>query len=207
MKKKLTGVVAGAAGAALLFSGATYALWSDNATVDGGTITAGNLDVAAVGGQWQDVSDDRTDSPHGIDLATFHIVPGDTIQGTFGIDVGLEGDNMLAQFALSGGGLTGDLAAGLEATYTVLDGAGTVVASGTGGVADGISVVLASSDNPAPGSALVVPATVDSTADFTLQVDVTFDAATTGQDLVQTQAALADAGVALTQVRTGDGFN
>lgn len=207
MKKKLTGLVAGAAGAALLLSGATYALWTDDATVEGGAITAGNLDVASVEGQWKDVSDDRTDSPHGIDLADFRIVPGDTIRGSFGIDAGLEGDNMLAQLALSGGGLTGDLAAGLEAAYTVLDATGAVVASGTGGVADGISLVLASADNPEPGSALVVPATADNVADFTLQIDITFDAATSEQDLVQTQAALADAGVALTQVRTGDGFN
>src|SRR5699024_7667658 len=114
--KKLTGVVAGAAGAALLLSGATYALWTDNATVEGGTITAGNLDVAVLPpadqqSTWHDVSADRTDSPHAIDLSTFRIVPGDTITGTFGIDVGLEGDNMLANLALAGGGLTGDLAA------------------------------------------------------------------------------------------------
>ncbi|WP_410602946.1 TasA family protein, partial [Bacillus sp. SIMBA_008] len=47
MNKKLTGIVAGAAGAALLLSGGTYALWYDSAEAPGGTITAGNLDVAA----------------------------------------------------------------------------------------------------------------------------------------------------------------
>ena len=97
MNKKLTGIVAGAAGAALLLSGATYALWSDSATVDGGTIAvSGNLDVAVLESAWVDASDDRTDNPHDIDLTSFKIIPGDTIVGSFGFDVGLEGDNMLA---------------------------------------------------------------------------------------------------------------
>lgn len=198
MNKKITGLVAGAAGAALLLSGGTYALWTDAGTVDGGTITAGNLDVAVLDdAAWHDVSSDRTDSPHTIDLSTFRIVPGDTIEGTFGLDVGLEGDNMTAQLGLTDGGLTGVLADGLDVTYSLTDAADAVVASG----AAPLTVDLASGDNPVPGTALVLPAAVDGTADYTLHVSVTFDAATSDQDLTQAQAALAAAGVTLAQVR------
>ncbi len=41
--KRRNAVIAGVAGAALLFGGSTYALWSASAGVDGGTITAGDL--------------------------------------------------------------------------------------------------------------------------------------------------------------------
>lgn len=206
MNKKLTGIVAGAAGAALLLSGATYALWSDSATVDGGTIASGNLDVAVLESAWVDASDDRTDNPHDIDLTSFKIIPGDTIVGSFGFDVGLEGDNMLAALSLAGGGLAGDLADGLTVEYAVVDGADNEVATSSG-TADGLEVELVSADNSNPGTVSSVPATTDGTADFVLSVTVTFDENVSDQDLVQTQAALAEAGVQLEQVRSGNGFN
>lgn len=206
MNKKLTGLVAGAAGGALLLSGATYALWSDDGTVDGGTITSGNLDVAVLDGQWTDESADRSDQGHAIDLTDFRIVPGDTIQGSFGVDVGLEGDNMLAELALSGGDLSDDLAEGLSLEYVVRDSSGAEVASSSG-AADGVTVALASQDNENSDTVADVPATVDDSAEFTLDVAVTFDEDTSEQELTQTQAALADAGVSLTQVRSGEGFN
>ena len=201
MNKKLTGIVAGAAGAALLLSGATYALWSDSGSADGGTISAGNLDVSVAAGAWSDVSADRTDAGHAIDLATFDIVPGDTIRGSYGFDVGLEGDNMVADLALAGGGLTGELAEGLSVVYTVVDGSGSVVASSS--TASGVTVQLAGDGNTHNAALPHVSAAVDGTVDFTLQVDVTFDAATADQDLVNATAALANAGVSLTQVRIG----
>lgn len=45
MKKKTTGIIAGAAGAALLMGGSTFALWSDSVDVPDSTITSGNLAV------------------------------------------------------------------------------------------------------------------------------------------------------------------
>lgn len=206
MNKKLTGLVAGAAGGVLLLSGGTYALWSDDGTVDGGTITSGNLDVVVLDGQWTDESADRSDQGHAIDLTDFRIVPGDTIQGSFGVDVGLEGDNMLAELALSGGDLSDALADGLSLEYVVRDSSGDEVASSSG-AADGVTVALASEDNENSDTVAEVPATVDDSAEFTLDVAVTFDEDTSEQELTQTQAALADAGVALTQVRSGEGFN
>lgn len=209
MNKKLTGIVAGAAGAALLISGGTYALWNDSATTDGGTITAGNLDVEAVGTPtWNDVSGDRTDSPHVIDLSTFKIVPGDTITGAYGFDLGLQGDNIVAELALTGDALSGDLAEGLTATYTLKQGA-TVIGTATGSLGSGIDVQLTSSDNTGDTTgATVVPATVDGAADVTLEVAITFDENTDERDLVQTTAALAAASATLTQVRAdAPGFN
>lgn len=206
MNKKLTGLVAGAAGGVLLLSGGTYALWSDDGTVDGGTITSGNLDVVVLDGQWTDESADRSDQGHAIDLTDFRIVPGDTIQGSFGVDVGLEGDNMLAELALSGGDLSDALADGLSLEYVVRDSSGDEVAASSG-AADGVTVALAAEDNENSDTVAEVPAAVDDSAEFTLEVAVTFDEDTSEQELTQTQAALADAGVALTQVRSGEGFN
>lgn len=146
MQKKTTGLIAGVAGAALLMGGTTFALWSDSADAPGGQITAGNLDVALVGDPaWQDVSADRTDNPHPIDLSTFRIVPGDTIEGSYAVDLALEGDNMVANLALVGGGVSGDLAAGLiDVSYTVEDATGAVVATGD---STGVDLDLASADN------------------------------------------------------------
>ena len=60
MNKKTKGILAGVAGGALLLgAGGTFALWSDQATIPGGNITAGQLDVNAKELQWFDVSNDH----------------------------------------------------------------------------------------------------------------------------------------------------
>lgn len=203
MNKKTTGFVAGAAGVALLMSGATFALWSDSTGADGGDITSGNLEVNPLGTTWTDVSDDRTDQGHEINLETFRIVPGDTIRGSFPVDVGLEGDNLVAALNLVNPRLDGadGLIAGLHVTYTVLDAADQPVGNG-----DAITITLASEDNRNADGLVQVPAATDGTADFTVLVDVTFDETTVNRDLVQSQAALAGSNVSLTQVREGTGF-
>lgn len=200
MNKKTTGIIAGAAGAALLLAGSTFALWSDSGKAPGGVITSGNLDVEVVGTQWSDVSSDRSDSPHAIDLASFKAVPGDTIQGEYAVDAGLEGDNLVANLALkNGGALTGALQDGLvDVTYTVLDADRKTVATGS---STGVDVTLASADNSAPGTLAQLPAAVDGTADFSVVVSVTFDRSTSDRDLVQAQADLAGATIQLSQVR------
>lgn len=208
MKKQTLGIVAGAAGAALLLGGGTFALWSDSGDVDGGTISSGNLDVEVLNegtASWVDSSSDRTDVGHSIDLSTFAIVPGDTITGTYGIDLGLEGDNMLANLKLtSGEAATGALAPGLTIAYAVEQG-GTVIATGDSA---GVDITLRSSDNGNADStsAATVPAAVDATADLSLVVTVTFEDQD-DQDLTKAAATLAGASVSLDQVRTGAGFN
>ncbi|MDR3107917.1 MAG: SipW-dependent-type signal peptide-containing protein [Bifidobacteriaceae bacterium] len=49
--RRVKGLVAGACGTALLMAGGTWALWYDEAKVNGGWITAGNLDLAKAGAE------------------------------------------------------------------------------------------------------------------------------------------------------------
>ena len=56
------GIVALAAGAALLIGGGTYSLWSASDSIQGGSITAGNLALTAGALAAYDVSADRADS-------------------------------------------------------------------------------------------------------------------------------------------------
>ena len=57
--KRRNALLAGAAGVALLIGGSTYALWSQQASLNGGTITAGNLALTAAALGNYDVSADR----------------------------------------------------------------------------------------------------------------------------------------------------
>jgi alternate signal-mediated exported protein len=132
-KPAIQGALAGAAFAALLLAGGgTFALWSDQATVTGGTITAGDLRVAPVGDgdlTWYETHDlDRTAA---LDLATFRIVPGDSITATQDLAVALSGDNLHAQLSVDGAGsgaLLGD-PDGVQLTFSVLDQAGAPLVS------------------------------------------------------------------------------
>ncbi|MHA3685068.1 alternate-type signal peptide domain-containing protein [Leucobacter sp. HY1908] len=203
MKKQAQGIIAGAAGAALLLGGTTFALWSDSEDVAGATITAGNLDVTLEKSEWFDVSADRTDSGHVIaDLATHRVVPGDTIEGRYTVTPELEGENLVANLALAyDDAHTGDLLTGLELSYSVRDADDTVIA--TGG-ANGVALNFASNDNGNKGALPVVTAG----ATYTVVVTAAFDAATAEQDLVQTTAALSEGAIELNQVREdAHGYN
>jgi len=59
--KRRNAVIAGVAAAALFMGGSTYALWSSNATITGGEITGGDLNLQAGKLTAWDVSVDRTD--------------------------------------------------------------------------------------------------------------------------------------------------
>ena len=63
MNKLTKAGLAGGLGALLLLGGTTFALWTDSASVAGGTITSGNLEVAAGTVAWHDVSADVTGTP------------------------------------------------------------------------------------------------------------------------------------------------
>ncbi|MCL2490303.1 MAG: alternate-type signal peptide domain-containing protein [Propionibacteriaceae bacterium] len=121
LKKARNGVIAAALGAALLMGGGTYALWTTQADLNGGTITAGNMSITAdettpflafdisadrldttedaveIGG----VSVDKTGAPI-TDLSTWRMVPGDTVALLFNYDLLLEGDNLQATLSLDG---------------------------------------------------------------------------------------------------------
>jgi alternate signal-mediated exported protein len=209
MNKKTTGLVAGAAGAALLVSGATFALWSDSEEVAGGTITAGNLDVALIGAPaWQDVSAGR--AGHDIDLATFKIVPGDTIQGHFGIAAALEGDNLVAELGLAFDGPSGELLAaehGVTVTYSLVDAenetVGTVSRVPAGEAATVHFASADNSDNTDP-ALVTLPATIGTTPLYTVVVEAKFDATTPERVRTHAAAVLSDLTVSLEQDRTAD---
>jgi alternate signal-mediated exported protein len=115
--------LAGAAVAALLLGGGSFALWGDQLLTTGGNVTAGDLDISYDGDgepafTWWDVSTDRADGDpidalqpfetylaaaeagttgHPIDnLDTWRMVPGDTIVGLLTAHLALEGDNLVA---------------------------------------------------------------------------------------------------------------
>src|SRR5699024_10635751 len=148
MKKKTTGIIAGAAGAALLMGGGTFALWSDSAGAPGGQITSGNLAVASVGTSWIDASSDRADADHAIDLETFKIVPADTIEGRIALDLALQVDKIVAVPIVDGGGaLTGALVSGLvDVQYTIEASEGYEVSTGIA-VAAHLSMVSSDKSN------------------------------------------------------------
>src|SRR5690606_13513118 len=129
MNNKTKGVIAGIAGLALLGGGTTFALWSDSDTISGATITNGQLSVTATGSMsWQDVSD--ATAPVDItSIGDFRMVPGDTLKGSQGLDIALEGDNLTATLNVTQAQSAAELPTGVDVTYALVDGEGDEVAS------------------------------------------------------------------------------
>ncbi|QCB93858.1 alternate-type signal peptide domain-containing protein [Cellulomonas shaoxiangyii] len=195
MKNRTKGAVAGVAGVALLAGGTTFALWSDSDDLDGGTITNGNLDVAALQTTWKDVSYDRADSPHDIDLATWQMVPGDTIEGTQGFDVALDGDNLVANLTLADTGAS-TLPPGVTVQYDVVQGDQVLATAPLG---TPVPVELQSIDNPDELGRTEVGETLDGVADLSVVVRVSFDA--DNRDQVLETSTLSGLSVTLEQIR------
>lgn len=95
MKKSTKGAVAATAAAALLLGGAgTLAYWNDSATVPGGTIQSGRLELGAADcgtGWWLD---------DGSTYTTQLLVPGDTLSKLCTIDLVATGEHLGADLAL-----------------------------------------------------------------------------------------------------------
>lgn len=207
MNNKTKGAIAGVAGIALIAGGGTFALWSDSASVEDQVITAGHLGVElAEEPSWQDVSDDRADAPQAIDVETFRIIPGDTVEGRFEIDAALQGENMIADLGFTVADSTDvpeDLWQGLKVTYTVLDADGVQVASPTD-VSTPTPLRLRSSDNGAVTDAGIMELprqSLDGDADLTAVVTAAFDETIDEQKLTRAQAQLSDLAVTLAQRR------
>lgn len=143
MNKLLKGSIAGAAGIALLLGGAgTLALWNDSETITGGTITAGNLDIAPV----VNTTDGWKSGTTAIDLATYKIVPGATITYTKTFNVTAVGTNMTANVALGTNAITAaSTDADDVALATLLTKTATITVNGTAG-----SVVTANAGTTQP---------------------------------------------------------
>jgi alternate signal-mediated exported protein len=131
MNKLAKGAIAGAAGVVLLLGGAgTFAFWNSTANVAGGSIVAGNLLVANTGaaGVWTDQNDVV------ITIATYRIVPGDTLTYTDDLTVTAVGDNLVATLDLAGGAITPTTAGNAAdvALAGYLADSATLTATGTG---------------------------------------------------------------------------
>ena len=129
MNKIAKGAVAGGLGIALLLGGgATLAFWNDSAAVSGATITAGSLDVVPTGTPAWTVTNGSVVNAPVTDIATFKMVPGDTLTYRAAYTVDAVGDNLKVQASLGTAALTGDLAPRLTTTTAVAVNTGTAVA-------------------------------------------------------------------------------
>lgn len=133
-KKRRRGAVWVAAGAsALLLGGSTFALWSASDTFSGGTITAGDLNIAQLEDtSFWDVSNDRADATEVVgstdgsqkghkidDINTWRLAPGDKVAASFETTVTLEGDNLVARVGLDGLDQLESSISGLTYSYEV----------------------------------------------------------------------------------------
>lgn len=92
MKKSTKGALAAGAAAALLLGGAgTLAYWTADATVDGGTLNAGNITLEAA---------DCESFVHTDGSPVTLIVPGDTVTADCDVTLTLEGDNIGAELTI-----------------------------------------------------------------------------------------------------------
>ncbi len=131
MSRTTKAVAAVGAGILLLAAaGGTFARWSESETVDGGTITAGHLDMTVTPGTWHDTQDDSE-----IDPVEFRVVPGDVLEYRATITPDLVGDNLEAELESDITSATGTMVPYVE-TEATLDGAAsqTLTPANTGGV-------------------------------------------------------------------------
>lgn len=138
MNKLVKGSIAGAVGIALLLGGAgTFALWNGTANVAAGSVASGTLTIASNNATavWRDISPDKTAST--IDISTFKIVPGDTIELTQSIKVTATGNNLRAVLTYDPASITTSTAADLALKNKLVydlstaSGAANIVRDGT----------------------------------------------------------------------------
>lgn len=186
---KTTSLVAGGAagvlGVALLTSGGgTFAAWSDTTTVTAGTIQSGSLTIDGdVTGTWTDAG---VTIP---DIASYEIVPGDTITYTVQIPVTVEGENLDAKIITDASGVSD----GGLAQYLSYD----VAVKGPG---DKTSTAV---DMNSRTDATTIPALkIDKveTGTYTVTTTITFNGATDGRKGQGKSLDLGDLTVTLEQV-------
>lgn len=122
--RRTKGLVAGGAAVLLLAGGgASFAGWTDQADIGGGSFTSGELTIAAdeKGGVWTDQSGTVVPAA---ELEEYLIVPGTTLTYRENLDVVVEGKNLGGAITTDFAGLTADDALGdaLDVDLTI-DGA------------------------------------------------------------------------------------
>lgn len=132
-------LAAGALAVALVSTGGTYALWSDQDSAGAGVLRAGDLDVALGQASWSETTPGVTGTSRSIDPADFLAMPGDTIVLRQDFVTTLVGDNLAGELTVHWNQQDADLPDGVTATYQVHDDDGAAV---TGPVRVGEAVVL-----------------------------------------------------------------
>jgi len=90
------GAIVTAAGVMLLIGGGgTLAVWNVQQNAQVGTVASGDLNLVASEGVWTVAGQEGT-----IDIASYQIVPGDTLTYTQSVDITLDGDNISANLTV-----------------------------------------------------------------------------------------------------------
>ncbi len=136
MKKQTKGAVAAGGAAVLLLGGlGSLAYWSDSETIDGGTITAGQLNMTKDDGVWKDQTATT------IDPSSFKVSPGDKLTYTTTLHVQAQGTDMAAKLSANTHGVvSGTL--GSEVTTTVTAGAGNTAITNTGAASQDTALTI-----------------------------------------------------------------
>lgn len=141
MKKSTKGALAAGAAAFLLLGGAgTLAYWTDDATVDGGAVDAGSIDLLNVQCATDWTYDDDTTT---VLTTVTSIVPGDTIVKQCTGDLVLVGDHIGATVDISDASLTSLTGLADELTFTAVltdPAGGSVTGAGTHAVTIDLTV-------------------------------------------------------------------
>jgi alternate signal-mediated exported protein len=98
MNKLTSGAIVGTLGIALLLGGAgTFATWNQSTTANAGTVASGTLTIANSGTPtWKNISADAPANATIANIASYKIVPGDTLEMTQTFTVAASGDNLKA---------------------------------------------------------------------------------------------------------------
>jgi alternate signal-mediated exported protein len=216
--RRVKGIIAGAAGVALLLGGSTFALWTAADTINGsGNIKTGTMSVAKDGDvAVYDVSADRTnvvpiavlgkkgqDVTQGAKDGTLEIVPGDELAAVYPFTFNMVGDNLVGKLSLMSNNVP-EAITGVTFGYTVkVD--GVPMASSADGWVPNAETSLGFYGNVDDEDAGVkdVTAVPENGSEITVIVTVKFDSGVTAV-AAQAIQALQNLTVQLDQVRTAD---
>lgn len=181
MNKLTRGAIAAGAGLVLLLGGAgTFALWSDSVTLNGSTITAGELKFGTVGSPTWVNATNGGNTPIA-NISTFKMVPGNTLKMTQTVQITATGDDLKADLTYNPASITIDPALASHVTVTL-------------GATSSNSNVVSTGNN----TFRVTPASGVSTV--TVTVTVAFDPATPNLDGQTKTVVLNNLALTLTQV-------
>lgn len=109
MNKLTSGAIVGTLGITLLLGGAgTFAMWNQSTTAQAGTVASGTLTIANSGTPtWKNISSDAPAGGTAIaNIASYKIVPGDTLEMTQTFTVAASGDNLKATLSYDTNSIT-----------------------------------------------------------------------------------------------------